>query len=238
MKTNYTHQPIRAYEKPGEWGTIQYTFDSITSVTPVQNTFVEESESEVKKKYVVALSRVDEGYVSPIVDANSQSINSNIERVYYCDLNTLMSLVSKPADVFNIDPVEQEFDYIEGEDLRSLSYGGQQFPATTAFFYELKDDSYIEDYMFYQQTFYVFVPDTVTSIGDYAFYTDGTNQVFMESETPPEKQEHSFNFTLSQTVNVLTQTAADAYCSAWNLVVASVEDGMYVLRVYVDDDGR
>jgi len=47
-----------------------------------------------------------EGYVSPIVDANSQSINSNIERVYYCDKNTLMSLASKPADVFNIDPVE------------------------------------------------------------------------------------------------------------------------------------
>lgn len=231
MKTNYTHQPIRAYEKPGEWGTIQYTFDSITSVTPVQNTFVEESESEAKKKYVVALSMVEvEGYVSPIVDANSQSINSNIERVYYCDKNTLMSLASKPADVFNIDPVEQEFDYIEGEDLRSPSFSGQQFPATTVFFYELKDDSYIEDYMFYQQTFQVFVPDTVTSIGDYAFYTEGPSQIFMESETPPEKQERSFNLNSGYSaLEVFTQTASEAYCSAWGLVVKNEQNGLYTL---------
>lgn len=189
-----------------------------------------------KKKYIVAMPMVPDGYVSPIVDANSQSINSNIERVYYCDLNALTPLVSNPADIFNIDPVEQEFDYIEGEDLKSPSYSGQQFPAATAFFYELKDDTYIEDYMFHHQTFQVFVPDTVTSIGEYAFYTDGISQVFMESETPPEKQEYSFNLTPgTRTIVVFTQTAAEAYCSAWNLVVASEVDGFYTLGLPVVD---
>lgn len=183
-----------------------------------------------KKKYVVATPNVHDSYVSPIAEANSQSINSNIERVYYCGVNTLMSLVSNPTDIFNVDPVEQGFDYIEGSDLQSLSYGGQQFSADTAFFYELKDDSYIEDYMFYHQSFDILVPDTITSIGDYAFYTEGAVEVRMESETPPEKQEHSFNFSLYRTLAVFTQTAAEAYCAAWNLTVGSEADGWYSLR--------
>lgn len=184
-----------------------------------------------KKRYIVAISKVPDGYVSPITDANSQVINSNINRVYYCDQNTLMSLVSNTADVFNIDPVEQEFDYIEGNDLQSLNYGGEQFQANTAFFYELEDDSYIEDYMFYGQTFTVFVPDTVTSIGDYAFYTEGMNQVVMESETPPEKQEHSL--PQMPVIIVFTQTASEAYCSAWSLVVVDEQNRLYMLSVHL-----
>lgn len=233
MKTNYTHQPIRAYEKPGEWGTIQYT--SISYEMPAQNAFIKTSESETKKKYIVALSMARNGYISPIAYTNSQSINSNIKRVYYCDENTLMPLIGSSifTSIFNVDPVEQGFDYIEGEDLQSLDVGGQQFPANnTAFFYELEDDSYIEDYMFYGQDFMIFVPDTITSIGDYAFYTEGTTDVFMKSETPPEKQEYSFDLI---SLNVFTQTAAEAYCSAWGLFVAAERDGIYLLKSIVDN---
>lgn len=184
-----------------------------------------------KKKYIVAISMIPDGYVSPIVDVNSQVINSNINRVYYCDQNTLMPLVdpSNMASVFNIDPIEQGFDYIEGNDLQSLNYGGQQFPAGTVFFYELEDDSYIEDYMFYGQVFAIYVPDTITSIGDYAFYTEGMNQIGMESETPPEKQEHSFDITPNRPIIVFTQTASEAYCSAWGLVVVDEQNGIYIL---------
>jgi len=60
----------------------------------------------------------------------------------------------------------------------------------------------------------------------------------MESETPPEKQERSFNlnsghsmsevFTQSM-LEVFTQTAAEAYCSAWGLVVKNEQNGLYTL---------
>lgn len=189
-----------------------------------------------KKRYIVAVSAVSDGYVSPIVDINSQSINSNIKRVYYCDPNTLISLAPNLADAFNIDPVEQGFDYIEGNDLQSLNYGGQQFPGGSAFFYELEDNTYIEDYMFYGWSFIVFVPDTITSIGDYAFYTEEECSVYMESETPPEKQEHSF--VQNPTIVVSTQTAVEAYCSAWDLVVTDEQGGFYTLGTSLEPSAQ
>ena len=39
----------------------------------------------------------------------------------------------------------------------------------------------------------------------------------MESETPPEKQENSFNFDSERILLVPTNAAAEAYSSAWDL---------------------
>ena len=59
----------------------------------------------------------------------------------------------------------------------------------------------------------------------------------MESETPPEKQEHSFDLTSnSRRLIVLTQTAAEAYCSAWNLVVRGGQNGSYILGIPITEN--
>lgn len=51
----------------------------------------------------------------------------------------------------------------------------------------------------------------------------------MESETPPEKQDYSFALAPARPICVFTQTAAEAYCSAWNLIVVGEQNGVYTL---------
>lgn len=61
MKTNYTTQPEKAYEKPGEWGTVQYT--SISYEMPAQNAFVEESEKDYSNEYLTTVA-LEDGTIS------------------------------------------------------------------------------------------------------------------------------------------------------------------------------
>lgn len=61
MKTNYTTQPEKAYEKPGEWGTIQYT--SISYEMPAQNAFIEELEKDYSNEYLTTVA-LEDGTIS------------------------------------------------------------------------------------------------------------------------------------------------------------------------------